>query len=209
MSSGKSGWFVLMLFGTRTDGNTSQMSRESVAVQHEVASLYNDDDKIILLIAAIVILWQFLSGLWLSKTANTTTKETMMYLPIPPHGKSVFKTPRRSVSWQEQVQQPRSSWLRFIKAIHTTISFQGSYTTQRRWSGKSILLEEHLWRCFWMNSRQTTFTFSMLTTATIKVELPSFYLHQAYAFTCTIIPDMTMDCTYSLNRDVLIASDFK
>ena len=38
--SGKYGWFVLMLAGTRPDGNASQMSRESVAVQHAVASVH-------------------------------------------------------------------------------------------------------------------------------------------------------------------------
>ena len=46
--------------------------------------------------------------------------------------------------------------------------------------GRTFLLKEHPWRCCWMNFRQTTF--SMLTTATIKVELSIFSLHQAYAF---------------------------
>ena len=91
----------------------------------------------ILLIAAIVILWQFSSGLWLFKIATTTTKQQMIYLPIPPHEKLVFTTPRRSVPWQEQVQHPRSSWQQLFKSIQAAISFQGTYTTQRRWSGKT------------------------------------------------------------------------
>ena len=74
--SRKSDWFVLMLVGTRTDGYTSQMSCESVEAQHEVASVHlqwQSQGKqyammmtmTILLIAAIVILWQFSSGLWM------------------------------------------------------------------------------------------------------------------------------------------------
>ena len=88
-------------------------------------------------------------------------------------------------------------------------SHSKGHTTQRRWSDTSIYLEEHLWRWCWINFRQTTF--SMLTAATIKVELPSFSMHQAYALHLQenyIIPwSWIVHC--KLNAYILIASDFQ
>ena len=173
----KFGWFVLMLASTRIGAVTSQRVHESFAVQqavsrvHLLSQLTEIQWRMIILasimfFSTMVLLRQFISGLWLSKTSSTSTKEHWTSLLIPPRGKLVLRPPRQSVPWQDQGLHPRSSWRQSFKATQTAISFHGTYLMQTLWSGKNNLLEEH--QCCRMSFRQTTFY--MLTTVTIKVE---------------------------------------
>ena len=123
----KFGWFVLMPASTRIGAVTSQRVHESFAVQqavsrvHLLSQLTEIQWRMIILASimfysTMVLLWQFISGLWLSKTSSTSTKERWMSPLIPPRGKLGLKTPRRSVPWQEQMLHPSSSWRQSFKS---------------------------------------------------------------------------------------------